>query len=300
MNFGGAFLSSKHHYLKSVPKKWKPRSMRIDQTIDLALLKTKINRDSFQYPLILKPDMGERGKNVEIINDFTEIESYLKKVGQPILIQEYINFPIELGILFFWDNHKKPQITSIGTKEFCVLTGNGLDTLGTLVSKNHRIAHRKSILHKKFSAQWDQIIPLNKKIFIEPIGNHNRGTTFLDARDRYSEEMLKWAADCVKNIHGFDYGRLDIKIESWDSFHTKKGIKVLEINGVNSEPIHIYDPNYSIWKAYRDIFFHMKIIYELSKQKLNQPQQTLSLADFIRGSRIVLSKKTLKFPLHEF
>jgi hypothetical protein len=246
MNFGGAFLSSKHNYLKNIPKKWKPKSIRIDQTTALVDLKNKIELNSFQFPLILKPDMGERGKNVEKIQNFSEIKSYLVRVNQPILIQEFIDFPIELGILFFWDTQNNPQITSIGKKEFCVLTGNGNDTLEALVSKNHRIAHRKSTLKKKYTAQWNQIIPLNKKLMVEPIGNHNRGTTFLDARDRYSEEMLEWAVDCVKNIQGFDYGRIDLKIKNWDSFQTKRGIKILEINGVNSEPIHIYDPNYSI------------------------------------------------------
>jgi len=42
--------------------------------------------------------------------------------------------------------------------------------------------------------------------------------------------------------------------------------KIIEINGVNAEPTHIYDPNHTLAKAYRDIFFHMKIIYQISKQ----------------------------------
>jgi hypothetical protein len=40
----------------------------------------------------------------------------------------------------------------------------------------------------------------------------------------------------------------------------------MEINGVNAEPTHIYHPDYGILKAYRDIFSHMKIIYEISEQ----------------------------------
>ena len=40
----------------------------------------------------------------------------------------------------------------------------------------------------------------------------------------------------------------------------------MEINGVNAEPTHVYQPNYGLFKAYRDIFSHMKIIYEISEQ----------------------------------
>lgn len=176
-----------------------------------------------------------------------------------------------------YPNFKKPQITSIGKKEFCDVKGNGSYTLETLISNNHRIAHRKKILKKRFKKQWQQIIPLNKKILVEPIGNQNKGTIFYDGRNHYSEEMLEWVSDCVKNIKGFDYGRIDLKMEHWNSFKNKKGIKILEINGVNSEPIHIYDPRYSIWKAYKAIFHHMHIIYRLSKHKLNQSHQTCSL-----------------------
>ena len=97
---------------------------------------------------------------------------------------------------------------------------------------------------------------------------------------------------CVgSHLPDFDYGRIDLKIENWNSFKTKTGIKILEINGVNSEPIHIYDPNFSIWNAYKTIFKHMHIIYQLSQHKLNNQSQTLSLFEFISGARKVLSKK---------
>jgi len=40
----------------------------------------------------------------------------------------------------------------------------------------------------------------------------------------------------------------------------------MEVNGVASEPAHIYDPKTPIWKAYKDIFWHMKIIQVISFQ----------------------------------
>ena len=60
---------------------------------------------------------------------------------------------------------------------------------------------------------------------------------------------------------------------------------------MNSEPIHIYDPSFSIWNAYQTIFKHMHIIYQLSQHKLNNQSQTLSLFEFISGARKVLSNK---------
>ncbi|MGC6525606.1 MAG: hypothetical protein ACON30_04950 [Flavobacteriaceae bacterium] len=293
MNFGGAFLSSKNNYLKDIPQNWVPKTLYVPTNQHMTKTLEKLITKGIMFPLIVKPDMGERGKNVALLATAKELEQYLIKIQQPVLIQEYISYPIELGILFYWDTNDKPCISSIGVKKLCEIEGNGKDTLKKLVSKNHRIANRKEFLQEKFKTQWHQIVPEKEKILIEPIGNHNLGTAFYDGKEHYSEEMLEWVASCVKNIPGFDYGRLDLKIENWNAFKNNNGIKILEINGVNSEPIHIYDPSYSLWKAYKDIFHHMNIIYKLSKHKTDKKTPPVSLFDFIRGAKKVINNKKI-------
>ena len=130
---------------------------------------------------------------------------------------------------FYWDTNRIPQITSVGKKEFCKLIGDGKRTLEILVNENHRIAHRASILKDRFETQWHQIIPKGKELLVEPIGNHNRGTTFLDAREHKSKEMLDWIEICLQNLPDFDYGRIDLKIKNWNAFKDNTGIKILEI-----------------------------------------------------------------------
>jgi len=291
MEFGGAFLSSKHNYLKNIDPEWTPITLYISDIENFESLNNQLKVKNLYFPMIVKPDMGERGKNVEKVASFEELKIYLSTINQSVLIQEYIEYPIEIGILFYWDIEGTPQITSVGKKEFCKLTGDGKRTMETLVKENHRIAHRASILKERFESQWQQIIPKGKELLVEPIGNHNRGTTFLDARENKSKEMLDWVVKCLQNLPDFDYGRIDLKIKNWNAFKDNNGIKILEINGVNSEPIHIYDPSCSIWNAYKSIFYHMQIIYQLSQEKLNKQSKTLSLFEFISGAREVLSKK---------
>lgn len=293
MNFGGAFLSSKNASLQKLPEKWIPKTVSANPNEDFFNLECKIENEGITYPFIVKPDMGERGKGVEIIRQSYELKAYLLQYSQEsILIQEYIDYPIELGILFYWDLHGNPKISSIGKKSFCSVIGNGKDSLKTIIKNNPRLVNRISVLREKFKLEWETIIPKGKKLLIEPIGNHNRGTVFRDGRAHFSDELLQWVANCAKHIPDFDYGRFDIKIQNWDAFKTDKGIKIMEINGVNSEPIHIYDPSYSIWNAYRDIFHQMHVIFQLSQQKLIKKEQTQSLFEFIRSSQLVLNRKT--------
>ena len=293
MKLGGAFLSSKYKYLKQLPKKWTPITLAISKTTSFSEIKKLLQLKQLDFPLIIKPDLGERGKGVEKLESIDMLAHYLKqyKNNDTLLIQEFIDYPIELGILFYWDTEGKPNISSIGEKSFCEIEGNGKDTLKKLVHDNHRVNHREKIIQTRFKTYWNSILPIGEKLLIEPIGNHNKGTIFLDARGKFSPEMLNWIAQTAESIPDFDYGRFDLKIKNWDAFSDQNGIKVMEVNGVNSEPIHIYDPNYSYWKAQKDIFYQMKIIFELSQQKLKEKKQPQSLIQFMKGVIELSNKK---------
>jgi hypothetical protein len=54
-------------------------------------------------------------------------------------------------------------------------------------------------------------------------------------------------------------------LKALKNLYEGNGIKVLELNGVSSEPAHIYDPDMNLIQAYKDVAQHMKIIYEISQ-----------------------------------
>lgn len=284
MNFGGTFMSSKYRYLKELPYQWVPYSLIVKKSDSVNDVINNMSKSNIYFPIIAKPDFGERGKDVAKIECIEELKNYFQNTKyQTILLQEFIDYPIELGILFYWDTDGVGRISSIGIKNFCTIKGNGKNTFGQLVRRNPRIVRRKRILKNKFQDLWNSVLHPSQEILVEPIGNHNRGTEFLNGNSKYSEEMLEWVKETVSHISEFDYGRLDLRIKDWDSFKRKEDIKVLEINGVNSEPIHIYDPSYGIIKAYKDIFKHMGIINRLSIHKMNK-QKPSSFRHFLRGT----------------
>lgn len=51
--------------------------------------------------------------------------------------------------------------------------------------------------------------------------------------------------------------------------------KIVELNGINSEPVHIYDQQTGLFNAYKDFFTHMRYMYEISEEnKLRGIQRT--------------------------
>src|SRR5690606_41400357 len=101
---------------------------------DIAAVKNQMLQAGLCYPVIAKPDVGERGSLVEKIDHEQALTGYLLSVREPVLIQEFIDYPIELGVLY----HKKPgasggQISSIVRKGFLQVTGDGHSTLQALI-----------------------------------------------------------------------------------------------------------------------------------------------------------------------
>ena len=147
---------------------------------------------------------------------------------------------------------------------FCSILGNGQKTLGSLIRSNIRLKHRIVFL-------------------IEPIGSHNLGTEFRDARFKISPQLTKTLKKWSDQLPGFYYGRFDIKFNSWDALEKGEEFKIIEVNGVNSEPTHIHQSFHVLWKANRDIFYHMDLIYEISKINKSLGHQTVPVKKFVNG-----------------
>jgi len=89
-------------------------------------------------------------------------------------------------------------------------------------------------LQRRFASSWNQIIPEVESRLIEPIGSHNLGTEFRDARIRISPELTTLLKQWSDQLLGFYYGRFDIKFKSWEALQKGEDFKIIEVNGVNS------------------------------------------------------------------
>ena len=64
---------------------------------------------------------------------------------------------------------------------------------------------------------------------------------------------------------GFYYGRIDLKAKSLEDFQNGNFV-ILEINGANSEATHIYDPNFNLIKAYKEVIKHLNYQHKIATQ----------------------------------
>lgn len=269
MYLGGFVGESKKYILQKIKPEYLPKTIYCKHEYNLEKIISLISNSSIQYPFIAKPDVGERGTSVEKISTELELENYIHTITEDFIIQEFIDYDLELGIMYFhYPNGKLSGINSIVIKEYLTINGNGYNTIETLIRNHLRAQGRLDYLLNKFEKHLHTVLPKNEKLLLEPIGNHIRGTKFINGNHLINNKLIAIFDNISKPIEGFYIGRFDLKVKSIEDLYEGKNIKIMELNGVTSEPAHIYDPATFILNAYKALFNHYKLIYIIAKQNI--------------------------------
>jgi hypothetical protein len=164
-----------------------------------------------------------------------------------------------------------------------MVTGNGTSTIKELMQQTTRARFQISRLNHEMGIKINTILPKGTKRLLEPIGNHCRGTRFVN-NNFLINETLNFVFDkiCLP-INGFYYGRFDLKINSIEEMYLGKNIKIMELNGASSEPGHIYDTEYNLLNAYHDLLQHWKRLAEISKQNILRGYQSVPFSEIVKS-----------------
>ncbi len=282
--FGGFFGESKDKALRMIQPQYLPTTTpTILHGTSLEEVLKVIDTVGITYPLIIKPNWGERGVNVEMMRNDEELAAYLKNTDRDSIVQEYIDYPIELGVFY----HRHPgtgesRITGIVEKQLMGVIGDGKSTVLELMEQRDRLRFQIDRAKRTKPEVLKSVLSEGEELLLEPIGNHNRGTKFMDGCHRISDELVTVFDDIASTINGFYYGRFDVKVHDWDGFYRGEGIRILEVNGVYSEPAHIYDPNWKLLDAWKEIVRHMSYVYDLAKANRNKGYKPAPSSQFIK------------------
>ena len=258
IKWGGFINYSKIKLLNQIDPKYLPKT----------LFYKKIESDNppLPFPFIAKPDIGERGVGVELIRNTNDWKNYIQDNHQNIIIQAYNEYPLEFGAFYVrLPKEKNGKLISMTGKDFLRFVGDGKSTFRELIHQNIRAVFRKDYLYQRYQNELDYILPKDQTILVEPIGNHNRGTTFLDATDLISNKLTLAIDEIAKGIEGFFYGRFDIKAKSIEDLQNGNFV-ILEVNGANSEATHVYDPKHNLLFAYKEVIRHLNYQHKIAKQ----------------------------------
>jgi membrane protein DedA with SNARE-associated domain/pimeloyl-ACP methyl ester carboxylesterase len=232
------------------------------------------------YPIIVKPDRGERGHGVELVRDLGQLQRRLELDSTDLILQQYIPGE-EFGVFFArFPGQKSGQILSINQKHFLNLTGNGIHTLERLILDDTR-AVRQASVHFAYHAETLLEVPAAGKVIpLVEIGAHSRGTVFLDACALVTPELIVSMDAIADAFPGFHFGRIDLRAPDRSALQAGRDLAILEINGLSAEAAHIYDPKHGLIYAWKVICQQWKLAFEIgaANQKAGaQPARFIQL-----------------------
>lgn len=278
---GGFFGERKNLIMALIPEKHKVFGVHVQGTQSKELLSALLLSHSLSFPLVAKPNVGERGDDVRILYTMQELLAYGKVISD-YLIQEYICYPLEVGVLFYkYPNSDKGVVSSITQKNFLRVKGNGQNTIEQLLNTCSRNKLYTAALKIDFPKELQHIPESGHNHVVHRIGNHSKGTRFIDANQHINAQISNIFNDLSQQIDGFYYGRFDIKVPSFGHLQRGENIKIFELNGVSSEPGHMYDQT-SVFKAYRILAEHWLVLIKIAHQNIKRGEKTTPILYFVK------------------
>ena len=304
IDMGGFFGERKSDIYALLPDESYPTTVLINPELEQQDQLAIVSGSGIGFPLIVKPNVGERGEGVVIVKSESQLIGIFADAKQDsieLLVQNLVTWPEEFGLMCYKDPvTKKATLLSITGKQFLKVKGNGIDTVGTLLKQHFRGQKQVERLAKDQPGLLEIVPPDGQEVLVEPIGNHCRGTLFFDSSSLITPKLQAAVQLLMEQIDGVYFGRFDVRSPSQEAL--KDGIfTVIELNGVTSEPAHIYDPNYTIWKCWSELYRHHSLLPHLSEQLIKQGYKPSTLFEILErselhfGINVAFWKKALLF-----
>ena len=265
MKNGGMAMISKMDIYNMIPSQFIPKTVFVAKNEDAAVVLERILEAGIGFPFIAKPDIGMKAFGVEKIHDKDEFQKYVHWTPSHFLVQELIPYQNEVGIFYV----RKPEeahgkITGVVSKEFLTITGDGQSSMMELIKRNPRSHLQLKVLEQKFGDQLLNVLDEGEKFILVPYGSHTRGAKFVDISHQINKDLVNTIDGICSQMKGFHYGRLDVLYNTFEELCEGKNFSIIEVNGAGGEATHIYDPQHSLFWAWREVTRHWGMLCDIS------------------------------------
>jgi hypothetical protein len=221
-------------------------------------------RRGWAYPLVLKPDVGQRGVGVRLAHDRADVLAYCDGEPGAILVQPYHPGPYEAGIFYYrWPGEARGRIFSITDKHFPALVGDGRSTVAALIDAHPRYRLQRTTFLARHREVRRHVLDAGERMPLAIAGNHAQGTLFRDGAHLWTPALERRVDAIARSYPGFFVGRFDVRYGDVERFRAGEDLAIVELNGATAESTAIYDPDRSLAAAYRELFRQWSIVFAI-------------------------------------
>ncbi len=229
--------------------------------------RSALSEAGLQLPVILKPDVGQRGSGVRLVRTVEDGVRYLDGADFTVILQEYCGWPEEAGLNYIRDpDQTHGRITGVTRKRFPILVGDGRRTVTELILDDPRARLVADTYLDRHRARADEVLAQGEILRLVEAGNHCQGAIFEDGEALITPALQAAIDEVARSIPGFYAGRFDVRFRDEASLRRGEGFKIVELNGAAGEATHIYDAKKSVGEAYRILFAQLDDLYRIGKK----------------------------------
>ncbi len=253
------------------------------------------------YPVVAKPDIGCNGTGVRLVHDRTGLEHYLQAfpTGETLILQHYIAEPHEAGLFYVRHPHEATgRVTSITIKKSPIVTGDGRRTLKELILADGRAGLVPQLYVERLAGRLHDVPAENETVQLVFVGNHCKGSIFEDGGALLTPALTQAVDILASALPEFHFGRIDVRFSSIAALRNGTGFKVIEINGVGSEPTHIWDRRTKLLNAWKSQFFHYAAAFRIGAANRRRGFRSCGLRAMYRAWKTQLRLMKL-YPMND-
>jgi hypothetical protein len=240
-----------------------------------------MQKHQLSFPIVMKPDAGQRGSGVVIVRSAPQLRNYLSQACFPTIVQEYVPGG-EFGIFYVrYPDEKQGRIFSVTEKRMPVVVGDGSRTLEELILADDRAVCMADFYLHKNKERAQEVPSCGDHVQLVELGTHCQGSIFLDGSYAITPALEETVNRIASTFDGFFFGRFDVRVPTVNDLMAGRNLKVIELNGVTSEATHVYDPKLSVIDAYRVLFQQWRIAFEIGQRNSKRGVRPSSVKDLL-------------------
>lgn len=253
-----------------------------DAQVRTAFVEAFRERHRLTYPLVLKPDVGERGRDVAIVRDAAAAQRYLAEHPDTTLVQAFAPGR-EFGVFYYrFPGEARGRVLAVTDKRPVAVVGDGRRTLEALILADDRAVLMAEHFLETHAARLAEVPAAGERVPLVEIGTHCLGCLFLDGGDLLTPALEAAVDRLSQGYAGFHFGRYDLRTPSVEDFRAGHNFRVVELNGVTSEATSIYDPSNSLFAAYRVLMRQWYLAYAIGAANRDRGAPVTPLAELLR------------------
>ena len=260
-----------------------------------------IDENSLSFPIVVKPDAGERGDGVSIVRDGAQLRIAVAEHEVDVLVQEFVD-GVEASVFYCrMPGEPHGRIFSVTEKTFPSVIGDGASTLEELILRDDRAYIVAKKYFERNAALLLTVPAAGERVGLVDIGSHSKGAIFRDGGHLRTPELGSKIDAICRRVPGFFFGRFDLRAASFDDLKLGRNFRIIELNGVTSESTNVYDPQYSLIDAYRILFDQWRLAFRIGAANARLGARVSTVREIVS---LVLAVKAPRFasgnvhPLH--